>query len=111
MVRISSQNLEFLAQSSFDIFLVHQPGNRIDAARIAVFQQKLMHSRTAVIVKPLSSVNFPDFPHDLLLFQSRFAWLSFQVFVVTGPGDTQGSALDLNGPVELMLFYEIEFHF
>ena len=70
-----------------------------------------MHSRAAVIIKPLGAVDFPDFPHDFHLFQSRFAWLSFQVFVVAGPGDTQGSALDLNGPVRLMLFDEIEFHF
>ncbi len=111
VVGISGRNLESLADSCFDIFLMHQPGNRIDAARIAIFQQKLVHSRAAVIVKSLGAMDFPDFPHDFHLFQSRFAWLSFQVFVVAGTGDTQGSALDLNGPVRLMLFDEIEYHF
>ena len=111
MVGISGQNLESLADSSFDIFLMHQLGNRIDAAGIAVFQQKTMHSCTTVIVKPLGAVDFPDFPHDFHLFQSHFAWHSFQLFVVARPGDTQGSALDLNGPLGLMLFDEIEFNF
>jgi hypothetical protein len=92
VVGISGQNLESLADSSFDIFLMHQLGNRIDAAGIAVFQQKTMHSCTTVIVKPLGAVDFPDFPHDFHLFQHRFAWLSFQVFVVARTGDTQSIA-------------------